>query len=320
MTELEKRYANFLGTTADKIVLVANATAGITASIQSLGGGDWLVPSWTFSATVAGALAANVNVQFGDINPQTQWLLEPPQSTKIEGIVKVAPFGTGFRDEEYMPRFNLVIDAAASIAAPMPNLNNLPETNVVVFSLHATKVLGIGEGGLVACGSRELADEIRRRTNFGFDDSRHSNVLGTNAKMSEFSAAIGHIVMDNWEAEKSKWLEARELTLAAAASAGIRTFNPSERAINPYWVVMFNSEDERDQVERALGQQNIQTRRWWANGAHTMTAYRHLPSAPLTATEDISSRYLGLPFFRGITQSQVGKIVGEIEKIVGSSA
>ena len=313
--ELESRYAKFLGTTDDKVVLVSNATVGITASIQALGGKTWLVPAWTFSATVAAALSAGVDCTFGDIDGETHWIRDPKEEGRFDGFLKVAPFGTGFSEANMDGKRNVVIDAAASIAAPMPKLDALPETNIVVFSLHATKVLGIGEGGVVVSGSAKIAEEIRRRTNFGFNTERQSDVLGTNAKISEFAAAIGHVVLDNWEVEQSEWLMARKLALSASSSAGLNTFNTDSEAINPYWIVMFDSEDERNKVEHALAKEGIQTRRWWASGTQTMPAYTRIPADPLVNTLDVSRRYLGLPFFRGINEEQLDTIIAAVRTV-----
>lgn len=311
---LEARYADFLGTVPEKVVLVANATVGITASIQALGGDKWVVPSWTFSATVAGTLAARVDVTLADITPESQWVKEPSGADTTEGVVKVAPFGSGFSTDVFSKHGRVVVDAAASIAAPLPPLRLLPASNCVVFSLHATKVLGIGEGGIVVCGSSQLADEIRSRTNFGFDSSRESQVIGTNSKMSEFAAAIGHAVLDNWPGEKDEWLEARATVKSLSTPLEHLAFKPSTEVINPYWIVLFNSAQEREKVENALADQKIQSRRWWANGAHRMPAYQNLASNGLFSTDSISERYLGLPFFRGITRPQVERVVSVVEE------
>ena len=85
-------------------------------------------------------------------------------------------------------KYPSIIDGAASLGS-IETLKNLPETSNLVFSLHATKYLGSGEGGLVVTGTKEIADELRSWSNFGFQGSRQSMTQGTNAKMSEIQAA-----------------------------------------------------------------------------------------------------------------------------------
>ena len=60
-----------------------------------------------------------------------------------------------------------------------------------VFSFHSTKVFHTFEGGAVVTSDEGLAQDIRRRRNFGFRAFDDVGSLGTNAKMSEVCAAMG---------------------------------------------------------------------------------------------------------------------------------
>ena len=296
---LEHRIAEFIGAPNDCVVVVSSATSGLSAAIAELGGQKWLAPAWTFSATIAAAIQAGVDVHLGDINPDTQWL-DVAASHSYDGEILVAPFGSGFRDSVFDAARRRVIDAAASIAAPLPNFSLMPESNMVVFSLHATKVLGIGEGGVVVCGSPQLAASIRRRVNFGFGHERVSTFAGFNAKMSEFQAAIGHAVFDEWEKEKSEWLEARKKVVDIQQTLGLSPIVSTVDTITPYWIIDVGDERLRNELEDVCDRLGVQTRRWWASGCHTMPAYRDLPVVSAAHTDNIAGRYLGLPFFRGI--------------------
>jgi len=68
----------------------------------------------------------------------------------------------------------------------------------VVVSLHATKALGIGEGGFVASTDHALIGAVARCCNFGFLGSRETRVPAFNAKMSEVHAAVGLAALDGW--------------------------------------------------------------------------------------------------------------------------
>jgi hypothetical protein len=59
-----------------------------------------------------------------------------------------------------------------------------------VFSFHATKFFNSFEGGAITTKNAELADRLRQMRNFGFADTDRVVSLGTNAKMSEISAAM----------------------------------------------------------------------------------------------------------------------------------
>lgn len=311
--ELEHRLAKFLGTPDNRVVIVSNATSGLTAAIDQLGGRSWCAPSWTFSATIAAALQSGVDLTLGDIDPSTQWLaVDDP--TSFEGDIVVAPFGSGFGEALLHGPGKRVIDAAASIAADLPDFSKMPETTIVVFSLHATKVLGMGEGGVLICGSSEIAEQLRHRVNFGFGQDRVSVVRGFNAKMSEFQAAIGHLVLDHWEDERAEWLEARARTVATQESLGLTHLFSGPGTITPYWLIECESRAVRNSIEQACSDEGIQTRRWWGNGCHAMPAYSHLPRTSLAHTESIATRYLGLPFYRGIEEATLQQVSLAIER------
>lgn len=312
--ELEARLGAFIGAPPDNVVAVSNATAGLTAAVTELEGKSWLIPSWSFSATAAAAIQAGVDVTFGDINPTTQWL-ELGNESAFDGTILVAPFGSGFRDDLFDETKNRVIDAAASIAAALPDFRTMPESNIVVFSLHATKVLGIGEGGIVVCGSKDVAERVRQRVNFGFED-RQSIRFGFNGKMSEFQAAIGHLVMDNWETEKEEWQETRSKVLDIQEQLQLQPLITPDESITPYWMIDFRDETLRNLVEEEFERAQIQTRRWWGLGCYTMPAYAGISATPLPHTEDVASRYLGLPFFRGMSDANLNRIAETLSRVI----
>jgi perosamine synthetase len=62
-----------------------------------------------------------------------------------------------------------------------------------IYSLYATKTISSGEGGVLVTRHAELAEYARRFRNYGKPDY---DVEGTNARMSEFTAAIGLVALD----------------------------------------------------------------------------------------------------------------------------
>ena len=97
--------------------------------------------------------------------------------------------GCDFRSRTGIP---VIMDAAAgfdtAVLSPIPT----------IVSLHATKALGCGEGGFVMSTDKELISRITGRSNFGFMSRREAMSVGTNAKMSEYHAAVGLSALDEW--------------------------------------------------------------------------------------------------------------------------
>lgn len=186
---LERRYAEFFGVGAEQVVTVANATLGIEGAVSVLPASVWQVPAFTFAATGHAVNRAGASVEFADVDRES-WALPAAETLDAsEGLLPVLPFGAPVEWRRWAWHPTVIIDAAASMGAAEGRLGGLPPGWAVVFSLHATKVLPAGEGGLVVFGSEDDARALRRWTNFGFDAARISVAPGTNAKMSEIHAA-----------------------------------------------------------------------------------------------------------------------------------
>jgi dTDP-4-amino-4,6-dideoxygalactose transaminase len=186
----------------------ANATAGLTAALAALKvNGRVLMPSFTFAATALAAQESRCDPVFCDCDPETlqmsdESVAQALQSVDgIRAILLVRPFGLYGSTEELTAlagkhRCKIVVDAAALGA---PDAAKFDNTLVEVFSLHATKCFAIGEGGLILAPPEHEA-AMRRALNFGFAD--HETIsLGANGKLiiSEFHAAIGLSVLDDFE-------------------------------------------------------------------------------------------------------------------------
>ena len=176
------------------IVLVSNATSGLVALIKSLKlhGKDILVPSFTFPATVHAILLAGCRPVFVDICSDLYMCLDKTEEAlkkgNIAAIMPVFPLGFDIPEisfRQLAQRYNVecIFDAAACFGMKEIRGN-------VVYSLHITKSNGIGEGGIVQCEKAEVLEKVKRGINFGMEDDITVQ-WGTNAKMSEFQAAVG---------------------------------------------------------------------------------------------------------------------------------
>jgi dTDP-4-amino-4,6-dideoxygalactose transaminase len=147
-----------------------------------------------------------------------------------------------------------------------------------VFSLHATKVFGIGEGGVVFA-PKELADRVRTVINFGI---RPDGIgPGTNGKLSEYPCAVGLAVLDHI----ASYIGARR----RIAYRYIKRFE-SRRDIklpccsgSPPWqsfpIQLAITREARKFVERAA-ERGVELRRYYRPALHTLQESRSF-SAPM---------------------------------------
>ncbi len=168
----------------------------------------------------------------------------------------------------------MVIDAAAGfdtvVATGTPTL----------VSLHATKVLGAGEGGFVLCDNRDLVVDIRRRMNFGFRGSREAVVPAINAKLSEYHAAVGHASLDEWHSARAEWLRvARRYRDALHRSCVGRVY----QGFGETWVssacVLSLTGTDAGRLEQRLATAAVETRRVRRRCARPSLDVRVSPSA-----------------------------------------
>ena len=317
VVELEEELSRLLGVNPSQVVVTSNATIGLSGALQISAAPRFRLPSFTFAATAHAILQSSKRGEFSDINEST-CQIRLPQGAEVDqqtGTLLVLPFGAGLKAFDWGPSEEVVVDAAASIFACLPDLRLMPKSTAIVFSLHATKCIGVGEGGVVVFGSQTRAMKFRKWINFGFDSGRISSSLGTNGKMSEYIAALLNTELENLAKTREEWISARALIESVSAS-GMKLFKgQGATEISPYWIVFFQNEKLRNKAIFSLRENAIESRLWWGTGCHNMPAFGAIKRASLPVTEKLAKTYLGLPFFRGITRDQVERIVRTLENI-----
>jgi dTDP-4-amino-4,6-dideoxygalactose transaminase len=314
----ERRLAAHFDLPETAVATVANATLGLALALlaqQVRPGALCVLPAWTFIASAHAVRLAGLVPYFVDVDART-WAIDAASTAdlisrapaQVGAVMLVVPFGQpidlaawdGFRANTGIP---VVIDAAAGFDSLVPS--EMP----AVVSLHATKALGIGEGGFVLSTDQSLIKEIRTRANFGFRTERTAVVPAMNAKLSEYHAAVGLAALDEWPQARSEW--------EAVAGAYRRALPESNRVrfqdgFGESWVSSTCNLSLADfaaaQVERVLANARIDSRSWWGHGAHAHPATAACPHNALPATEKLVRSIIGVPLYRDMTGADVGRV------------
>ncbi len=304
------------------IVTVANATQGLALTLKAMGlpaGSLCAMPAWTFVATAHAAMEAGLTPYFVDVDP-ADWMLQPHAVVEaiarapgpVSVVIPVAAFGAmpdlsaweAFRADTGVA---VLIDAAAAFDAA--DDARLP----LVVSLHATKVLGIGEGGFLATQDRTLAERVRQLTTYGFKGSRLSEIAATNAKLSEYAGAVGLAALDAWPHDRLRYLRTSQRMRLAMTRLPQVVFQPGWGLS---WVTSVCCvrlpADSADAVELALDHGGVQTRRWWGLGCQDSPAFAACPRGDLTHTRDLGRSVLGLPFAIDLTDEDIDRVAGAL--------
>jgi dTDP-4-amino-4,6-dideoxygalactose transaminase len=320
LREFETRLAERFAAPA-RIATVASGTLGLALALKAMGapaGTLCAMPSWTFVATAHAAIQAGMTPWFIDVDPDS-WMLRPGEVRAameaapgpVGAVIPVCAFGhvpdlsgwAALAEETGIP---ILLDAAAAFDA----LDDLPIPAMV--SLHATKVLGSGEGGFVAARDEALIKRVRELTSFGFRGSRISQLSATNAKLSEYAAAVGLASLDQWMAVRLRYMLAAQRLRIALIDAPVR-FQPGwgDAWISSVCVVRL-PDGSADRVEAELRTFGVDTRRWWGMGCHANPAFETAPRTALPVTGMLGASTIGLPFAMDLEPDEIDLIAGAV--------
>lgn len=331
VSEFERRITEaFTSAGQCRVVSVSSCTAGIELALRALAlpsGAPILVPALTFIATASAVRCAGLSPVVADIDSRT-WLLTPDiaraavRAIGARAVIPVTTFGAE-QDGEAWSAFArdtgvpVVIDAAAGYGNQRD-----PGPTCAVFSLHATKPLAAGEGGFVVTRDAGLAHAIRRLTNFGINLDRPADgpigsavATGTNAKLSEYHAAVALASLDRWPqtASERNALYARALRAAQAACRGRlaqqAVADDTVRGVSPY---LFPDRATRDRAESSCRDRGIGTRRWYLPTIDRQPAFGHVAHLPTPNADAIGERLLGVPFYPGLADGAIDEIAGAL--------
>lgn len=327
---------NFIQCISPKIkasaISVSSGTTAIQAAIAALNlpkEAKILMPAYTFAGTALAAVAENAKVIFSDVDSKT-WCLTPQiarsiiQHHKIDLILPVALFGIN-QDVEEWDAFTretgipVIIDAASALGH-----QQVGETTAVIYSLHATKPLGVGEGGLVASADQLFLRRVKEYSYFGFKDGLVTS-FGINAKVPEYAAAIGLAQLDRWERVQNKRVKIyREYMKELALLSGSVRFPRLEpEKANMFMPLYFTSAELREFVENFLKEAGIETRRWYVPALHkhpyfsrSMRISSSGVGMSLPVTEALTEQILCLPFHTFLTKAEISFITNQLEEAI----
>ncbi|MGM1020291.1 MAG: DegT/DnrJ/EryC1/StrS family aminotransferase [Bacillota bacterium] len=317
-------------------VTVHNATIGLILAISQSKrpqGKYAVMPSFTFAATPLAAEWCGLEPYFLDIEPEN-WQMnreQLEQTVKLLGdeiavIVPYATFGTAIDLSVYNKLLEqgipVVIDAAASFGTITPEeATHFGKGfgGAVVFSFHATKSFGIGEGGLVYSMDQDLIKRIRQAGNFGFSSSRESVIQGLNSKISEYTAAIALATLDQFKAVRGNRKTIYQYYLQELRQAGLLERGWSIQKLQGSVVHQFISilspgSHSNQEVVELLASNSIEARTYFSPACHQQKQFRSYPHSTLDVTEYIAKHIVSLPLWEELDETIVQRIV----KVLGS--
>ncbi|SAL72131.1 aminotransferase [Caballeronia peredens] len=318
-TEFAQRLGGSTG--SESVTLTSNGTSAIEIALRlkALPGRKLCVmPSFTFVASAHAVCNVGLTPAFVDIDPVslvlTPELVEavlPRLPEQPAAVLVISAFGAPI-DQEGWARFEVrngipvVFDAAAAVTA-LHHVGHAP----VCVSLHATKVLGIGEGGAILSSDAEFGQRATAMTGFGFMGVERTSALrGGNFRISEYAAAVGLAALDALPT-KVEMLRNVAFAYRTRLEATGRRARLQEGVGD--WVTMslniiVEPDDVKATIEK-LDAQEIQWRRWWGLGCHRHPAFADCPTFGLAVTNKVAPTVIGVPCHDGLKDEDFDRIV-----------
>lgn len=331
-TLFEQRLLDRLFAGCGALTTVANATLALMLAISQSrrpNGRYAIMPSFTFAATPLAAMWCGLEPYFIDIDAEN-WCMDNrivertlrELGRDVSVIVPYATFGTE-ADISYYANLHtsgmpVVIDAAASLGTMLGARHfGTDFPGPVVFSMHATKAFPIGEGGLIHSRDISLIAKIRQAANFGFTSERESVLLGLNAKLSEFHAAIGLATLDQFSKKKDlrqqvyKWY-GELFEQHGLLSRGWRFQDTNGSIAHQFVPVLCPQGMDNLAVMALLDRANIEVRTYFRPACHQQSSFSSFPRTSMRATEAIASRSVSLPLWEEMTHSDVERVIAAV--------
>ena len=204
----EKAFAEYVG--AKHAIALVNGTATLHTALVALGvkpGDRVAVPPLTMASTTIAVLHAGAVPVFVDVDPDT-WLMR--QNPEIWDLPKITVSLYGLHTHYYNDAFRLVVDDAAQTLRPHIGGKDggVREAwgHFTSYSFQSSKILPLGEGGMLVTNDEELATRAREFSSLGYrmgdgpridkatlkspNYARHHS-LGWNYRMNDLTAQEG---------------------------------------------------------------------------------------------------------------------------------
>lgn len=295
--------------------VVSSGTAALELALYAahVVGKRVLIPALTFHATATACYRMGNEVLLADVDDDT-WQMTPEIARAVyavqpfDAVIPVATFGRPFSSDDMREwgqlqrdlQVPVIVDAAAAFGAQ--RADGLAPVQAVCFSMHATKALPAGEGGIVASLDREFLFRVRQLASFGHPQA-------TNARLSEYHAAVALASLRQWDMLSQYRQDIRRYYTSMLKNVLWQPWPPG--AVPSTLVVRMPGHDA-GRVQVMLKERDIETRRWY----YPTVDQRLNLICNLPVTEQLRVELLGLPFHLFLTDEEVDIVCKNLQEVL----
>ncbi|WP_102411423.1 DegT/DnrJ/EryC1/StrS family aminotransferase [Beduinella massiliensis] len=328
--ELEQKIQQYLR--AEQFCLFVNGHSALRVLLQAMElRGEIITTPFTFVSTVHAISEVGCTPVFGDIRWKDLTLdpesVEALITEKTCAILAVHVYGFPC-DVEALGAIGkkhgipVIYDAAHTFGAKLNGEALCNYGDGSILSFHATKLYNSIEGGAAILHREDMVKKANQLKNFGIRDEENIDVVGGNAKMNEFQAAMGLCNLNHID---EIILRRRNVTLkyreCLKKIPGIRFFVPEDWGVEYNYAYMPVEIDEtvyghtRDELYVWMKENQVFCRKYFYPLLSDCACYKDARRAQLPIASVLARKVLCLPIYDGLSHEQVERICNLIECI-----
>ncbi len=329
--QLENELKKYLD--IENVVLYTNGHLALENVLEAMSfprGSEVITTPFTFVSTTHAIIRSGLKPIFCDINEIDYTLdvskLESLITDNTVAILPVHVYGNICNVsaiDKIAKKYNLkvIYDGAHAFGVEYNNQSISVLGDATMFSFHATKVFNTIEGGAVCFKEKELTKHLNNMKNFGIEGPENIKVIGGNAKMNEFQAAMGICNLRHIDTEiKKRRIIVEQYIKRLSNIPGITLCSKQENVTSNYAyfpVVFENYIYSRDEIYEKLMQCGIMARKYFYPLTNELECYAGMDgfnSKDTPVANNIANRILTLPLYADLSIYEVDYICDTILK------
>lgn len=323
--ELEKKLEDYLQ--VKHVNLFTNGHLALENSIALMNlpkGGEVITTPFTFVSTTHAIVRNGLIPVFCDINDCDYTIdvnkIEELITDNTVAILPVHVYGNMCNVEEInriAKKYGLkvIYDAAHAFGVKYKGVSSACFGDASMFSFHATKVFHSIEGGCVCFNNDDWVRTLNAMKDFGIKDAESVDYIGGNAKMTEFSAAMGLCNLRHLHEEidkRKRVVEKYRKRLGNIEGIKLSAIQSDVVSNYAYFPVVFDGyKYTRNEIFEKLTENNIGARKYFYPLTNSMECYKNYPTAGTEKTpvaQHIALRVLTLPLYADLSLEDVDRI------------
>ena len=329
--ELEEKLKEFLH--VPYVSLMVNGHMALEMALQAFDfpkGSEVITTPFTFISTTHAIVRNGLQPVFCDVHEEDGTMdetkIESLITDKTVAIVPVHVYGNPCNVKEIQKiadkyQLKVIYDAAHAFGVEYLGSGIATYGDASVFSFHATKVFNTIEGGAVTFSNPQLYEKLYNLKNFGIRSEELVVEIGANAKMNEFSAAMGLCNLQHFgsaiDARKQVWNRYKS---ELPEIVGLRMLEALDGVKQNYAYFPVIVEDgfgvSRDELHDFLMNKNIVTRKYFYPLTCDQVCFgNQYRDNDLKHARELAKRVLCLPIYEELELAQVDDIVEAVKQI-----